>query len=105
MPGSSPGMTSAFVSPTVPQTRLRAPAARCARVVHLSLAPMEGVGNAGCPLHPRFRVHFVLVESTRVTTSTPESPGIPARNGSTAYVVLSPVTGLFCHRHPRKCFV
>src|ERR1700716_2575893 len=42
---------------------------------------MEGVGNAGCPLHPRPRVHFVLVERTRVTTSTPESPGIPARNG------------------------
>jgi hypothetical protein len=28
-------------------------------------------------------VHFVLVERTRVTTSTPESPGIPARNGFT----------------------
>ena len=39
------------------------------------------LGNAGCPLHPRPRVHFVLVERTRVTTSTPESPGIPARNG------------------------
>jgi len=80
------------------QTRLRDPAARCARVVHLSSAPMEGVGNAGCPLHPRSRVHFVLVERTRVTTSTPESPGIPARNGFTAYFALSPVTGLFCHR-------
>src|SRR5450432_4887132 len=56
-------------------------AARCARGLHLSLAPNEGVGNAGCPLHPRSRVHFVLVERTRVTTSTPESPGIPARNG------------------------
>jgi hypothetical protein len=43
--------------------------------------PREGVGNAGCPLHPRSRVHFVVVERTRVTTSTPESPGIPARNG------------------------
>ena len=43
--------------------------------------PKEGVGNAGCPLHPRSRVHFVVVERTRVTTSTPESPGIPARNG------------------------
>src|SRR3979411_3413578 len=42
---------------------------------------MEGVGNAGCPLRPRSRVHFVLVERTRVTTSTPESPDIPARNG------------------------
>src|SRR3981189_3601883 len=47
----------------------------------LALPPKEGVGNAGCPLHPRSRVHFVLVERTRVTTSTPESPGIPARNG------------------------
>src|SRR5450432_4916663 len=43
--------------------------------------PKEGVGNAGCPLHPRPRVHLVVVERTRVTTSTPESPGIPARNG------------------------
>src|ERR1700682_2690580 len=42
------------------------PAARSARVVHLSLAPKEGVGNAGCPLHPRPRVRFELVKSTRV---------------------------------------
>src|SRR6195256_83735 len=61
--------------------------------------PMEGVGNAGCPLHPRPRVHFVLVESTRVTTSTPEQPAFPHAMVLTAYVVLSPVTGLFCHRH------
>src|SRR5450631_1207690 len=87
------------------QTRFRDLAAQRARVLHLSLAPMEGVGNAGCPLHPRPRVHFVLVERTRATTSTPESPGIPARNGFTAYVALSPVTGLFCHRRQRICFV
>src|SRR5882762_4115805 len=43
----------------------------------MKLPPKEGVGNAGCPLHPRPRVHLVLVERTRVTTSTPESPGIP----------------------------
>jgi hypothetical protein len=66
--------------------------------------PLEGVGNAGCPLHPRPRVHLLLVERTRVTTSTPESPGIPARNGFNAYVVLSPVTGLFCHRRLRIKF-
>jgi hypothetical protein len=65
---------------------------------------MEGVGNAGCPLHPRSRVLLVVVERTRVTTSTPESPDIPARNGFTAYVALSPVTGLFCHRHQRIKF-
>src|SRR5260221_4550896 len=32
----------------------------------LYLPPKEGVGNAGCPPHPRPRVHFVLVERTRV---------------------------------------
>jgi len=48
----------------------------------INLSPhKKGVGNAGCPLHPRPRVRFVVVRSTRVTTSTPESPGIPARNG------------------------
>src|SRR5216683_210940 len=42
--------------------------------------PKEGVGNAGCPLHPQPRVRSV--ESTRVfTTVAPGSPGIPARNG------------------------
>ena len=66
------------------------------------LPPKEGVGNAGCPLHPRSRVHLVAVERTRVTTSTPESPGIPARNGFTTYFVLSSVTGLFCHRRLRN---
>src|SRR5260370_18841990 len=71
----------------------------------MNLPPKEGVGNAGCPLHPRPRVHLVVVERTRVTTSTPESPDVPARNGFTAYFVLSPVIGLFCHRHRRICLV
>jgi hypothetical protein len=61
----------------------------------MNLPPNEGVGNAGCPWHPRPRVHFVVVERTRVTTSTPESPGVPARNGFTAYFELSPATGSF----------
>ena len=52
----------------------------------INLSPLEGVGNAGCPLHPRPRVHLVLVERTRVTTSTPESPGIPARNGFNGFL-------------------
>jgi hypothetical protein len=80
---------------------LRDPAAPCVRAVDECSAPLEGVGNAGCPLHPRSRVHVVVVEGTRVTTSTPESPGIPARNGFTAYFALSSVTGLFCHRRLR----
>jgi hypothetical protein len=62
----------------------------------MNLPPKEGVGNAGCPLHPRPRVHFVLVERTRVTTSTPESPGIPARNGFNGFLRALPgEPGLF----------
>src|SRR6266481_424867 len=56
----------------------------------MNLPPKEGVGNAGCPLHPRPRVHFVLVERTRATTSTPESPGIPARNGFNGFLRALP---------------
>jgi len=38
---------------------IRDPAARCARVVHENLRPeTEGVGNAGCPLHPQPRVYW-----------------------------------------------
>jgi|SRR6266478_5167386 hypothetical protein len=89
--------TASNVIATIPDMRSRP---RCAMRPSRAFIsrPKEGVGNAGRPLHPRPRVHFVLVERTRVTTSTPASPGIPARNGFTAYVVLSPVTGLFCHR-------
>src|SRR5258708_39233906 len=65
-----------------------------------SFRPLEGVGNAGCPLRPQPRVRSV--ESTRVfTTGPPEHPAFPHAMVLTAYVVLSPVTGLFCHRHPR----
>src|SRR6266571_813422 len=53
-------------------------------------SPKEGVGNAGRTMHPRSRVHFVLVESTRVTTSTPKSPGIPARNGFNGFLRALP---------------
>src|SRR6266852_2001577 len=56
----------------------------------MNLSPKEGVGNAGCPLHPRPRVHLVLVERTRATTSTPESPGHPARNGFNAFLRALP---------------
>ena len=50
------------------------------------------------------RSRVCSVESTRVshhghTGITRHSP----RNGFTAYFVLSPVTGLFCHRRQRSC--
>src|SRR5258707_546572 len=52
------------------------------------------------PNAPAASCALLLVERTRVTTSTPESPDVPARNGFTTYFVLSPVIGLSCHRHP-----
>src|SRR5437899_8893817 len=71
----------------------------------MNLSPKEGVGNAGCPLHPRPRVHLVVIERTRATTSTPESPGIPARNGFNGFLRALPgdrallppsLTDMFC---------
>src|SRR5260370_2372878 len=38
----------------------------------------------------------------QVTTVTPVSPGIPRAMVLTVSFVLSPVTGLFCHRHRRS---
>src|SRR5229473_4820528 len=92
-----PGMTVSAPIPNVTSRSRDAMRPSCTFIFR----PLEGVGNAGRPLHPRPRVHLVLIERTRVTTSTPESPDIPARNGFTAYVGLSPVTGLFCHRRQR----
>jgi hypothetical protein len=64
--------------------------------------PKEGVGNAGRPLHPRSRVHLVVVERTRVTTSTPEITRHPRTQWFTAYFVLSPAIGLFWHRRLQR---
>ena len=69
-------------------------AAQCARVVD-EFSAQEGVGNAGCPWHPQPRVHFVTVERTRVTTSTLESPDVPARNGLTVSFALPGDRALF----------
>jgi hypothetical protein len=82
-----------------PDTPLRSRGAvrpRCAK----NLPPKEGAGNAGRPVHPQPRVQSRKHTSV-VTTSSPGLPGIPARNGFTAYFVLSPAIGLFCHRRQR----
>jgi hypothetical protein len=59
---------------------------------------IRGRGECRAPMHPQPRVQCRKHTSV-VTTSSPVKPGIPARNGFTAYFVLSPVIGLFCHRH------
>src|SRR6267142_2522750 len=102
MPGSSSAKTRFALLPGHDECRRLdsrhtfTPSPRNAPEALMDLPPKEGVGNAGCPLHPRPRVHLVVVERTRVTTSTPESPGIPARNGFNGFLRALPgEPGLF----------
>jgi hypothetical protein len=85
-------------------THFRIPAARCARVMHAVPAlTTEGAGNAGCALHPRSRAQKgsgVHARAYRLSGGIRHSP----RNGFTAYFVLSPVIGRFCHRHLANTF-
>src|SRR4030081_1716520 len=43
----------------------------------MSLRPTEGVGNAGCPLHPQPRAQSVVTHTSVVTTGPPEHPAFP----------------------------
>src|SRR3984885_15508000 len=53
-------------------------------------------------MHPQPRVRFVVGVCTRVfTAEAPETSGIPHAMVLTAYLVLSPGTGLFCPRRSR----
>jgi hypothetical protein len=61
----------------------------------------EGAGNAGRLMRPQPRV-----QSRKHTSSHHGHTGITRhspRNGFTACFVLSPVTGLVCHRRRRSC--
>jgi hypothetical protein len=69
-----------------------------------NLPPKEGVGNAGCPLHPRPRVRFAFGKKHTSIRVHRNRPAFPHAMVLTAYVGLSPVTGLFCHRRLRISF-
>src|SRR5450631_1235908 len=56
--------------------------------VSLSLK-QEGAGNAGCALHPRSRVQSAQRKRTRAYRAA-EAIRHSLRNGSTAYIVLTP---------------
>jgi hypothetical protein len=79
-------------------------AACFARGLAGSFGPLqsEGAGNAGRPMRPIAACAEVVAESTRVVRSHRKTPGIPRAMVLTASFALSPVTGLFCHRRPRK---
>ena len=86
-------------------TRLHVLAARCARVVARILRPREGVGNAGCPMHPQPRVRILAVSMhTSIHSEPPESPGIPARNGFNGFLRALLGDRLSCHRRLRNEF-
>src|SRR5579863_1882386 len=61
----------------------------------------EGAGNAGRSDSARSLVCEIKKHTSVVTTVTPESPGIPRAMVLTAYIALSPGTGLSCPRHRR----
>src|ERR1700730_6999049 len=62
--------------------------------------PMEGVGNAGCPMHPQ---PLCIGSKHRVVTTV--APEITRHSRTrmvlTAYVALFPATNSSCHRHRR----
>jgi hypothetical protein len=47
----------------------------------MNLPPFRGRGERRMPVAPAASCAIVVIERTRVTTSTPESPDVPARNG------------------------
>jgi hypothetical protein len=71
----------------------------CARALYEIFVPpiTEGAGNAGCPMHPQ---PCVRMKKAHKQSHHRYADAIrhPLREGFTAYFVLSPVTGLFCHR-------
>jgi hypothetical protein len=64
----------------------------------------EGAGKAGCADRTRSLACKIKKHTSIVTTGSPELPGLPCAMVLTAYIVLSPATGLFCHRRRRNCF-
>src|SRR5882672_4887006 len=57
--------------------------------LHETFRP-RGRGERRMPAAPAASCALLLVERTRVTTSTPESPGIPARNGFNGFLRALP---------------
>jgi hypothetical protein len=86
------------------QARLLDLAAPFARVLPSTSRSLkaEGAGNAGRSMHPQPRVQHKKAHEHSHHGHTGKSPGIPRAMVLTAYTVLSPVTGLSCHRRPAR---
>jgi hypothetical protein len=73
----------------------------CARAcINLSTLHKKGVGNAGCLAHPQPRMQNKKAYEL-VTTGSPDSPGIPARNGFNGFLRALPGDRACCHRRLR----
>src|SRR6202165_4593356 len=66
----------------------------------MNLPPKRGRGERRVPAAPAASCALVVVESTRVTTSTPESPGVPPRNGFNGFLraLVSAKSARMCER-------
>jgi hypothetical protein len=64
--------------------------------------PHGGRGECRVPVAPAASCALCIGRTHTSNNEYTGTPGIPARNGFTAYVVLSPVTGLFCHRRSQS---
>src|SRR5207248_10908465 len=69
-----------------------------------SFASLENRGRRECRMRaaPAVSCAKVRKKGAHEHTGSAEAVRHPLRNGFTAYFVLSPVSGLFCHRHLRK---
>src|SRR5258707_15494180 len=66
----------------------------------MNLSPFRGRGERRVPLAPAASCALVVIERTRVTTSTPESPDVPARNGFNGFLraLVSAKSARMCER-------
>ena len=79
-------------------------AALITRVLLDTLTPLgtEGAGKTGCALHPRSRVPNAQTKTHTSIQVQRRQSGLPCAMVLTVSFVLSPVTGLVCHRRLRK---
>jgi hypothetical protein len=86
------------------QPQSRDLAAPCARVLLETSRPLnsEGAGNAGRPMRPIAACAMVVVESTRVSQVTPESPGTPRAMVYGLYRALPGEPGFLATVAPEK---
>jgi hypothetical protein len=61
----------------------------------------EGVGNAGCRCTRSLACKVIMAHEHSHYRFSRFHPAFPHAMVLTAYFVLSPVIGLYCHRHPR----